>query len=326
MSLKSIYDGYVGFLKQAALGTAVVPTQFVRFLSPVKMDAEQDIDVYPEGGGGFYDLTAHKKFHKHDGSFDLNVRPQTAAMLFAYALGADAKSGAGPYTHVLTPARPLPYVTIERGIKTDLLTERIQDCLISKLACNGKAGDPLHLAVDFMGIKAVLEAANSSDAYETDRAFVFQDGTFTVFGGAYMRITGFGLNIDNNVEGDIQTVKVHRQDIQAQKLAVALDIEIVYDSTDTNYADIYYGGGTTIVETVATGAVVMDFVYGADAAEREFKFEIPSGGLVYKDITKPAPGPEPGTLRQTVSCDVLKVSGSELITVTFKDNNDVDYV
>jgi len=326
MALKSIYDGYVGFLKQSAKGTGVVPTQFVRFLSPVKMDAEQDVDVYPEGGGGFYDLTAHKKMHKHDGSFDLNIRPQTGAMLFAYALGADAKSGAGPYTHVLTPTRPLPYVTIERGIKTDVKTERIIDCLISKLAVTGKAGDPIHLAVDFLGIRATLEASNSSDTYETDRAFAFQDGTFTVFGGAFTRITGFKLTLDNSPEGDLQTTEVYRHDIQAQKLGVTLDIEIIYDTADTNYADILYGGGTAVVETVATGAVTMDFVYGSGADEREFKFEIPSGGLIYKKISDPAPGPEPATTRQTISCDVVKVSGSELITVTFKDNNDVDYV
>jgi len=325
MALNTKYNGYVGFLKQAALGTPAVSTQFVKFLADVDMDPSQTIATYPVGGGGFYNSKAAKELHEHNGKFSLEMEPQVGAMLFAYALGADAKSGAGPYTHVLTPARPLPYVTFERGLKTDILAERIQDCKVNHLAIAGDAGKRVTLDVDFMGCRAVLQASTLSDTYETDRAFVFMDGTFTIFGGAFTRIQSFKLDLNNNCKAE-QTVEVYPSYITDGELAVTLNFEIIYDSADTNIADIFYGGGTTAAEAVATGAITMDFVYGTGADEREFKFEIPSGGLVYQGITTAAPGPKPDTLKQTISCDVIKVSGSELITVTFEDNNDVDYV
>lgn len=325
MALNASYNGYVGIAKQSAKGTAVAPSTFVRFLSAVKADPELDISVFPEGGGGFTDITAQKQFHKHDGGFELYARPSVAAKLFAFALGADTVVGtAAPYTHTIIPARPLPYLTIERGMKTNLITDRIQDCMINGLKLEGEAGKPLKLSLDFLGIQAALQGTGASDTYETDSFFTFMSGAFTLLGtGAFTRITKFGLGLSNNVDGGIQTVEVHREALQALLLGLTLDFEVVYDSADTNYADIFYGGGTSVVDTVKTGAVTLDFTYGAGAALRELKVEIPL--LNYKAIGTPAPAATPATLRQAVAGVATKGAG-ELITVTSKNADAAAYI
>jgi len=320
MVLASTYNGYLGFVKQAAQGTALAPTKFVKFLSPVKMDAEQEINIYPEGGGGFYNAVAQKKLHKVGGSFDCNLAPEIGGALFAYFLGADAITGAAvPYTHTLTPARPLPWLTIERGLKTNLKTERAFDVRLGKLGLEGKAGEPLKLSVDFTGAQSSLFATNATDTYETTRAWTFMDGTFTLLGGAYTKISGFKLELDNNLETDVQTTEVYLQEVPPGKLVGKFSFDIVYDSADVNYAMILFGAGLTIVETLATGTAVLAFTYGATTLLRSATFTIPAGGLVYRGMTDPAPGPEPKTLRQTIVCDIIKLVGSEYITAAFNN-------
>lgn len=329
MTSKSMYDGYVGLCKQAAKGTPIAPTTFLQLVEPAKFDEKQEVDIYPELGGGPYNASAHKKLHTVNPSIAMHVRPSSSAKLFHLFLGADAKSGAAiPYTHLLTPARPLLYLSLERGLKTDLDITRVQDCKVDKITITGKGGDKLKMAVDFMGIKPVDQAACATDTYETDRAFAFQDGAFNVFGtAAFARIDGFTLELANNCEGgsELQTTEVWPFDILEQKLTGKLSFEIIYDTADTYFKDIMRGGGTAVVETLDTDGFTADFTYGAAGTLREFMFVIPAGGLVNIDMTPLAPGPEPKTMKQTVVGEIIKVAGSELISITFQNADAADY-
>jgi hypothetical protein len=225
----------------------------------------------------------------------------------------------------MTPARPLPWLTLERGLKTNLLAERCWDARIGKLGLEGKAGDPLKLSVDWAGTQSVLVATTLTDTYEVDRAWTFMDGTFTLLGGAFTKISGFKLELDNSLETDIQTTEVYLQEVPPGKLVGKLSLEIVYDSADVNYALMLYGGALGIVETLATGTAVMAFSYGATTTLRSASFTIPAGGLVYRGISLLAPGPEPKTLRQTIVCDIVKTTAAAYITVVFNNSMATGY-
>lgn len=327
MTLKSVHDGYVGLAKQSAKGSGIVPSVFVRFLEGAAFEPNMAIEAYPEGGGGPYDIDTQKSLQTLDPSFSLYARPSIAAKLLAYALGADSIAGtAAPYTHTITPVatRVLPWLSIERALKTDLIVERSVDCLLNELVLEGEAGKKLKITASFLSLTQALPATGSSETYDTETPFRFTDGTFTLFGGAFTRISKFKLSVRNNIDGGIQTVNLYREDMQALKLDVDLDFDIVFDSADTNYKTIFYGGGTAPVVDVATGAATLSFAYGTSGSLRQLAVEVPN--FFYKAIGSAFPAPTPATLRQAVSAHALKATGSELITATCKTADSLAYI
>lgn len=312
--------GYLGIGKQTAKGTAVSPSLFIRYKDK-DINPSYETEFHHEGGYGRDVGYGLKTKHVHDGRFSFLARPETVGFILHAALGADSIAGTeDPYTHTITPADTIPWYTIETGEDkgNNTLIERIKDCKINSVTISGEAGKPVLVSVDFLGIEATKETTASSDTYEADDPFVFYQGTFTVDSGATTNITKFDITINNNV-GDIQTDEVHRNDMVA--LSREITAEFTLKFTDANlYADIFYGGGTSVADALHEGDLTVDLSY-TSTAERQFKIEIPKLYYVAAELPR---GAEPEII--LLSCSGRAVKGaSDIVTVTVKNSVSTGY-
>lgn len=318
----STHDGYLGVAKQAAKGTAVAPSTFAKYRDK-PIGPTFDMESYREGGDGRDFAYGVKTFHKHDGSFMVLARPKIIGILLHALLGADAVSGLeAPYTHVLTPADTLPWLTIETGeVKTsNLIIERIQDCKINSCKISGRAGKPVEISFDFLGIQAVKEAAAATPSYESDDPFVFYQGTYNVDSGATTLITEFDITINNGVAGDIQTVEVHRDDMVALGREVLIDFKLKLADA-TRYANIHYGGGTAVSDDLYEGDLTIALAYGSGADERGLTIEIPKFYYSASEIPR---GAEPEVIYHSCHGKAHK-GASDIATITLKNDVSTDY-
>src|SRR4030042_5296273 len=128
--VKATYDGYVVIMKQAVKGTAIAPTKFVRFSKEVGEFSKIDSKLVTIGGGGFYKGYAHKPLHSVEGKVSTLLFPSQCSRLLAFFMGADSVAAGPPGAgiHTMIPTRPSPYITIARGVKTNLRAGRAVDC------------------------------------------------------------------------------------------------------------------------------------------------------------------------------------------------------
>ena len=318
----STHDGYLGVGKQSAKGTAIAPTDYIRYRDK-NINPEIESEFYHEGGYGRDVAYGLKTMHKHDGSFSLLARPKQVGLLMHALLGADSMTGtATPYHHTITPDDTIDWYTFETGeVKTsNLVIERIQDCKVNSIKISGEAGKPVTLDVDFLGIQAVKQAAASSPSYESNDPFRFYEGTFTVDSSATTYITKFDITINNNVAGDIQTVEVHRDDMVALSREITVDFTLKLTDA-TQYAAIMYGGSTAVSDDLDEGDFTIDLNYGTGATARQFKIEIPK--LYYIAAEMPR-GADPEVIY--LSCSGRAVKGaSNIITCVVQNDASTDY-
>ncbi|MGE4334581.1 MAG: phage tail tube protein [Pigmentiphaga sp.] len=85
--------GYIGLGAQAAKGTGVVPTTFLRYQGTPSMTPEIAFERYQEGGDSQYPGFTHKRMWRPDGNFDAFLRPDSGAMLLAHLLGKEITTG-----------------------------------------------------------------------------------------------------------------------------------------------------------------------------------------------------------------------------------------
>ena len=214
--------GYVGFLKQAAKGTGIQSTKFAHLSGPEGIVQNQDFNEYRTMSKGQELDVIKKTLHRPNGTFQDFLRPSNGAYLLAMALGADAITGeSAPYTHTLTRADVIPWLSFERYLTA---CERISDCKINQIVLRGEAGQPVLIDVNFIGIDSAIVAAATA-SYETNDMFMFFDGTFTLDGGAITNISSFEITLNRNLEV-IQTVDYIADDILERGFSIDVNFTL----------------------------------------------------------------------------------------------------
>lgn len=211
-----------------------------------------------------------------EGSPEFYVRDASAAFWLYMALGADAATGTTNYTHVITPANSLPYLTVWRDIG-DTLYEQYRDCKVGSLTISAEAGSPLSMTAGINGLQPVrLTAAPDVSTPVTLQAgpvYNFNDATVTLAGGATALVRSFELTIENNLTRQ-QTDDVFAYDVVEGAREVSLTFDLIFETLD-EYNKFHYGSnvGTTVVPTVWTTTALFSFVKGAN---NQIDFNLPS--------------------------------------------------
>lgn len=299
--------GHVGIGVQVAQDTPVVPTRFIRF-TDADINPEQDIELLNEGGGigDRYFVTAFKKTHKHDGSFGLYCRPTIGAALFAYALGRDTVSGAGPYSHVMSDyCEGIPWLTIERSVAGTVI-ERVVDCVLNTLTIAGEGGNAVTMSAEFFGSYSEQPIVEASDTYESNRPFGQYHGAFFVDASPSEEITRFELKISNNAKEDIFTDSFTRKTVAPLRFSVDLSFTMLIDS-DTFYREINYNFTVEPSDQPRTGSFTLDLSYDPGPNFRQLKLEIPN--LIYT-IGNVVQAGDPDVLMIDVEAKAIYDSGS----------------
>lgn len=276
-----------------------------------------------EGGMGLDPGVALKESQKYDMNFSCFARPDIAAFLFAMLLGSDEVSGAGdPYTHTITPhASTIPWVTVERYVQGLSLVERVTDCRIQQIEVSGESGKPVTLAVQLRGIEGSIEASPGTATYETSMPFVFFNGTYTVDGSETALIRDFRITLANELGEDIFTTAVTRADIPLLARRITGQFTLLFDDA-AHYKNVFYGGGTSVSETLKEGSLDIDLNYTEDSANRQFKISIPEIYHVNAPVELNA---EPGILAVQCSVEAKKGTESDLVTVTVQNATPTSY-
>lgn len=300
----------------------------------VAADAEDGLKL-PLSGGGLSPVRETDRLAETDASRDAGVsyvassgvegepefyvRDNPIGAFLTWGLGALATSGAGPnYTHTITPANGLPYVTTWRNVG-DTLYEEYLGCKVGSLTISAEAGSPLTCTAGIQGIQASrLTAAPDSVtpvAVESGPVYTYNDAAVTLGGGATALVRSFELGIENNITRQ-QTDDVSAYDIVEGTREVSLGFDLLFESLD-EYNKFHYGGsaGTVISPNIFTTSAVFTFSKGAN---NEISFNLPS--IAYEEFPVDAdPGGDPVTVSVRA---VAQRSGSPVVTATVKNQND----
>jgi len=246
------------------------------------------------------------------------IRPRGIAGLLYGVLGTDTPSGsADPWTHVITPATTLPWMTWWAN-QAALDFEEASDAKISQLVISGNASQPIRVAATVMACRPRHQtAAETTVGVETLDPLVFYhgDGALELGGVAYAGIGSFTCTINRNCQyiyGDgLAPIGISEGlftvDWQIGRLYAtsALRQEIMYGATPSNDAEV-------IDAVHSLGSPGIDFTFTA-AAGRSLQLECPN--MTIDPYTIP-PNTDGSPLQESIPARAISVSGSEPITAT----------
>lgn len=325
MTVTSQRDAVIGFGKQTAEGSALSVPKFETamgggFIGPVRTTEELPwTNESQDHVGDFVSLLG--------GTIDatLPVLPVSAGALLELILGSRSTSGAGPYTHAITPSDTLPFGTFfykQPGGNYWTLA----DAKLGSWALNWSPGQPLEAVVSGIG-KTLTRAGTKWSAAALDEdvePFFTYIGATMKFEAAttpatttVRNIAGGSISVNRNLD-PIQTVGFGYDYMAEQKrdIEVALD-DTVFESNDL-INTIFTGttSGTSLSSALVYGSCKFQFI-GSDqtaAATRSLVIELPRVLWTVDQIPPADPGGQ--TLRYTVMGKVSKPSSGASITAT----------
>ena len=314
-------NGYLGFGYQFAKGTGVRPSTFVRLSGEETISHAQEFNENRSLSADRKIDSITKTVHRIVGTFATYLRPGNGAELLAYCLGADSVSSAGGlYTHTITPANTIPWISFERYLDN---VERFIDCKINQIVITGNTGQGVMIEVNFKALDSAIQTAAWTATYQTDEYFMFHDGTYTINGTSNTNLAGFTITINNALE-DIPTTSFKLNDLLEGQFDIEVTYRLKFEASDTLYPAILYGASTTLVDTLYTGNFTANLDYGSGTSERQCQLAIPYLKVVEESGKHLDPNTKAVYLQ--VRAKAYNVSGSSIITVTAKNDVSADFV
>ncbi len=251
-----------------------------------------------------------------EGTPEFYARDASAGFWLWAALGADAVTGTMPnFTHAITPANSLPYITVWRNI-ADTLYEQYRDCMVSSLTISSEAGQPLTMSAGIQGLQAsrLTTAPDSGTPVPIQSGYVynFNDATITLSSGATALVRSFELSIENNVSRQ-QTDDVVPYDVYAGQRTVTLSFDLFFE-TLAEYNKFHYGGAAGVAISSAVYTTDATFAF-ANGANNGITFALPS--IAYEEFPV-----EPDAGGDAVISSIRAVAqrgGSPVVTATVKN-------
>lgn len=251
-----------------------------------------------------------------EGTPEFYVRDASIPFWLWAALGATADTGATNYTHTITPANSLPYITCWRDVG-DLLYEQFLDCKVGSITISADAGAPLTASVGIMGRQATrLTAAPDAGtpiAVQSGTVYNYNDvtGAVTIGGAATALVSSFELTVENNISLQ-QTDASIPYDVVEGTREISLSFDMVFE-TLAEYNKFHYGGaaGTTQANTLFGTSALFTFTKGIN---NSIAFNLPS--IAYEEFPVDV---DPGGDPIVVSVAAAAQRGGTILTATVKN-------
>lgn len=197
--------------------------------------------------------------------FGTLATPGIVGLLLLGVLGADVVTGTGPYTHTITPAALLPYLTAF-GYLGGADFAQLGDSKVSSVELSWEKAGKVGIKADLASITpAFLASAYTETNIETP----FTVGYYTAGGGTFS-VEGVSANVesgsikfDTHIDQPIVAATVLPADVVEGKLEISWSLKIV--PTDTSlFRKVYFGAGTAgalsgITPKPRTGAISCAF-------------------------------------------------------------------
>lgn len=281
--------------KQTAKGAAPTAWQDTYLftdgnLSPSRQtDQLSETDANRNAGDFFVTQTGS------EGSPAAYVRTASIHHLLEYALGAAAHEGSAEtgYTHKISAAAALPYITLGKG-QGATLYEQYNDCKVDELALNWATGQPGTVSATVMGRSAVRQAAEWSaglapPATDTAAPVSFNKATVKIGGAETRLVSSFELTISNSLTVQ-QTDDSIPFDIVEGPLAVTLGFDYIIEDLK-QYNLFHYGAeaGTAQSADIFT-TEDLTFEFAGATAKDSLKLVIPKTAYTEVPIEPDAGG------------------------------------
>jgi hypothetical protein len=329
---------YVGVGKQSVKGTPVAPTVFVPYKGAVTLDHGMAGEDIREAGLGPYVSRTMKTAHDPTGGFGLAVRPSTVAKLLTWMLGSDGISGSGPYVHVITPDEAArTWLTIEQnaGTSGDII-DRFGDCLIksAKFSCDGN--QDLMVEFGWFGLTPAWQATVTSTSYESGISgltpggpFRGSEADFAIDGSAATNVQSWEVAFEWKYDEDIRLSEVTRGDALKLELAGTVKVKQLIDSSTmvNQYRKTNYGSTTG---TAADRNFYTDGDFSASynnglLTTNTRAVTVLAPNIDWKKAKYTDLNPDGSTMYLEREGVLTKLSGSELVAVTFTTGDSAQY-
>lgn len=317
----------VGIARQTAEGSAASVPKFETPMGSGFAGGERQTEELPwtfdsQDSAGHYVSRTSANF-----DFEVPLLAKSSVVYLQSALGARSTSGAGPYTHVLTPADNLAFYTLFYRQPGDNYW-KCEDMKAGSWQLSFAPGSPLRLAMSGMGKTATRSgskwgAASVTEAPPTDPFFSTISATmkFDVANTTpttTVKYIGSGsISLNRNIEA-IQTTEIGWTYMAEQKrdIAVSFDDAVLLSNDDINSIFTGSTSGTSLSAATVYGSCEIVFVDNTQtaAATRSIKVTLPNVLWAIDQI--PSADPGGGVTRYAVTGSASKPSSGSAITVT----------
>lgn len=265
MGLASGLQSQIGIKAEGTVGTYSAPDHFFEFTSE---DLRLEIERIESKGLRAGRVTLHRwaaGVQRVTGGFEMELAPQGCALLWKHALGAVSTSGAGPYTHTITPTVGLDALGLTIQVnKPDISgTNRVFSYLGCQITDWEISAAVNEYAMAKFGIFGQHEDTSQSLASASFPAtytpFTFAHGTVTVAGSAH-DVKSFTLAGDNGLLTNRHQIRATNP--SRPKISLSESLRSFTGSLVTDFVDLTdYGRFTAGTES----ALVLTFNAGASA-------------------------------------------------------------
>lgn len=247
--------------------------------------------------------------------------PQSAPLLFFGALGAIASTGTvDPFTHTVTRAATLPYLTAFARLDTEY--HKIRDVMIDELTISWDGTELVRCRGRGVGtVGAFYQSAFTvTNDESTSQSFFPAGGTFEVetLGStpATADITGGELTIRNNIQPVRFSRALEPQDVWPGSQDVTLRLRLIPADT-TLWRKILTGSssGTSVANSPSYGSAHILFTLGVTPAR---SLDILLTRVAFRG-DYPDPDPNGGPVELEIEGDVVVPQTGEPITVTIQN-------
>lgn len=301
-------SNYFALGKQSAAKTEATTFHFMRHLDGTALELDEEIESVREGGDGQEVGLRYKTAISMDGQAVANDRAEIGARMFAWTLGGTAATtpqGLGTVAsgianeHIAVPTSALPYLTVEQFWGDEV--ERVSDVQSDGLTVEGESGRPLKLTMSLVGggtpyrrdAASVLTAVR-----ETSEPFFFPQASVVIDGAGNTKITKFKIDVKRNVDKDIRTTELFREDVIGLTFDVDMEFTLKYEDKAL-YDKVHYGSGSQVPVALATGSFRIFRTSGAGTTLRYQEIGVnnmqytgarvnkldPDGKTMYIDVT-----------------------------------------
>ena len=204
--------GHFGIKTQAVKGTylspgAVAPNQgvFLFFRSGALGGNRELLIPDPEIGGSRDIPDAQLGPISYSGEIDMYARMESLASLMRGALGTSATTGTAltGYTHTITPADTIPWISAEERIANGYEVFKYTDAKVNTLHMEADSNGYLMATVGMIALKQELTTATAIGVQRRDSSPLLVGSNICVrWGGVDLPAKSFSIDMNNNLEDD----------------------------------------------------------------------------------------------------------------------------
>lgn len=205
-------SGHVGLKTQAAKGAyldpgAVAPNDGVfLYIRSGALGGNRELLIPDPEIGGSRDIPdAQLGPISYSGEYDMYARMESIATVLNGVLGSTSTAGAlaTGYTHTITPAGTIPWISVEEKIADGYETFAYTDAKINTFHMEADANGYLMCTAGMIALTQATATATLPASQRNDTSPLIVGTNITVeWGGVQLPAKSFSMDINNNIEDD----------------------------------------------------------------------------------------------------------------------------